>query len=43
MSFLASFSGKWYSMRSHSNKKNQVEELLNKVLTDGEDNIITEN
>jgi hypothetical protein len=41
MSLLASFSGKWYGMRNHNNKK-LVEELLNKVLTDGEDNIITE-
>ena len=39
---LASFSGKWYGMRSHSNKKKQVEELVNKVLLDEEDNIITE-
>ncbi len=43
MSLLASFSGKWYDMRSHSNKKKQVKELVNKVLTDGEDNIITKN
>lgn len=43
MSLLASFSGKWYGMKSHSNKKKIVEELLNKVLLDGEDNIITEN
>ena len=43
MSLLASFSRKWYGMRSHSNKKKRIEELLNKVLTDGEDNIITKN
>lgn len=43
MSLLVSFSGKWYGMKSHSNKKKIVEELLNKVLLDGEDNIITEN
>ena len=43
MSLLDSFSGKWYDMRSHSNKKKQVKELVNKVLTDGEDNIITKN
>ena len=43
MSLLASFSGKWYDMRSHSNKKKQVKELVNKVLSDGEDNIITKN
>ena len=42
MSLLASFSGKWYGMRNQSNKKKQVEELVNKVLSDGEDNIITE-
>ena len=43
MSLLASFGGKWYGMRSHSNKKKLIEELLNKVLTNGEDNIITKN
>lgn len=43
MSLLASFSGKWYGMRSHSNKKKKVEELVNKVLLDGENNIITKN
>lgn len=42
MSLLDSFSRKWYDMRSHSNKKKQVEELVNKVLSDGENNIITE-
>ena len=41
MSLLASFGGKWYGMKSHTNKKRKVEELVNKVLSDGEDNIIT--